>query len=157
MHQVFGCSATGLHVSLTLWQVLRDLSLVLTQSKKTTWKLTKKVAHLWYLKEKWFPAHILYIHSAFIYTQAHTNMQVRSSWHRAGRKVVSVVLLLLSFLCTEQSSIRRGYFYIRKLSYCSITDKAQANLAVTKWRVKVPSFWNFCLFACFNEKRAIES
>lgn len=99
--------------------------------KKNTWKLTNQVAHLWYLKEKWFPARIIYIHSAFTYTQAHTNMQVRSWWHRA----VSVVLFLLSFLCTEQNSICTGYFYIRKLSDCSTTDKAQANLAVMKWQV----------------------
>lgn len=75
-------------------------------------------------KKKRFPAHIIYTHSLLPFARRLTRTCGPGLDGPELQEKLFVLLFLLSFLCTEQSSVHIGYFYIRKLSYCSITDKA---------------------------------
>lgn len=97
-------------------------------------KAQKPVAYVWYLKEKQFYIFLhfytfyvfyttIYILSLFSFRHRITqDIQARSWQHKAGRKVVPMALFLLSFLCTEQSSVCIGLFLHQKAVY--ITDGA---------------------------------
>lgn len=90
----------------------RRLRFVLMQSKNKC-ESSKNSSILMALERKpvsW--SCYLYLHSVSTQTQAHTVMQARSWWHRAGRKVVIMAPILLSILCPDQSSfcIRVVYF-----------------------------------------------
>lgn len=95
-----------LHFTVTSWQILRGGSGLSSCRVRINMQAQKTAAYLWHLKENQFPDRAIYICTLFpLKTEAHTAMQAKSWWHRAGRKVVIVAPVLLSILGTDQSSV----------------------------------------------------
>lgn len=135
---------------------------MLSWCKKNTWKLTKKSSTFMVPEKKKkniFSSYINSIYSHSLFSFAHRLTQRHRSVLECTEveERLSVVLLLLSFLCIEQSLVQIGYF----------TSESRANaLSMTKqkWsscdkmtRLSTFSLKLFFFLACFNEKNRLQS